>query len=255
MELDFRNWVFVFVRAGALFSVLPPFSSPNLPRPLRIALGAMVALIIAPGLTGSRTMPTGLFGWVLLLGMEVLIGLLLGFVTRMVFYVADFAGRLVANEMGLNMAQTMNPLSAEQTDAPGMILFYFTAVMFLTLDMHHWLIAAFQRTCELLPPGAGVMRPQLLDNIVGHTRSIFVVGLQMAAPLVAVSFIIMLLFSILGRVIPQMNSFGESFGVRVIAGLAVFGFTLEIMAQHLLNYLRRLPEDMLLVATYLAGKT
>ena len=75
----------------------------------------------------------------------------------------------------------------------------------------------------------------------------------MAAPLIAVSFIIMFVFSVLGRAVPQMNVFSESFGVRVLCGMAVFGGALQIMAQHLINYLHRLPEDMVRVAQ-LMGK-
>jgi flagellar biosynthesis protein FliR len=45
-----------------------------------------------------------------------------------------------------------------------------------------------------------------------------------------------------------MNVFAESFAVRPLVGLSVFGLTLDLMAQHIMNYLRRLPEDMLRVA-------
>jgi flagellar biosynthetic protein FliR len=64
----------------------------------------------------------------------------------------------------------------------------------------------------------------------------------------AVSFVITLLFSLLGRVVPQMNVFAESLPLRVLAGMMAFGLTASLMAQQILNYLLRLPEDMLQVA-------
>jgi len=79
-----------------------------------------------------------------------------------------------------------------------------------------------------------------------------VVGLQMAAPVMAVSFILALIFSVLGRAVPQMNVFSESFAIRLFAGLTVFGASMPLMAQHIANYLGRLPEDMLRVAALLA---
>ena len=75
----------------------------------------------------------------------------------------------------------------------------------------------------------------------------------MTAPIIAVSFVINLVFSFLGRAVPQMNVFSESFAVRIIAGLSVFGLSLQLMAQHMLNYLRRLPDDILRVAQLLSG--
>ncbi len=58
----------------------------------------------------------------------------------------------------------------------------------------------------------------------------------------------MLVFTVLGRAVPQMNVFSESFAVRIVAGMLVFALTLELAAQHIINYLKLLPEDMLRVA-------
>ncbi len=55
----------------------------------------------------------------------------------------------------------------------------------------------------------------------------------------AVSFIISLVFAVLGRAVPQMNVFTESFAVRPLVGLSVFGLTLELMSEHIINYLRQ----------------
>ena len=88
-------------------------------------------------------------------------------------------------------------------------------------------------------------------DIVARTSGVFAAALQLAAPLLAVSFMVSLIFSVLGRAVPQMNVFAESFAVRPLVGLSVFGLTLELMSQHITNYLRRLPEDMLRVAQLL----
>ena len=81
----------------------------------------------------------------------------------------------------------------------------------------------------------------------------FVIALQLAAPVMAVSFIVSLVFSVLGRAVPQMNVFHESFTIRTLAGLSVFGVTLQLMAAHIDNYLRRLPEDVFSVAQLLSA--
>jgi flagellar biosynthetic protein FliR len=251
VELDPVNWMLVFVRASAFLLVLPMFSAPNIPRRIRLALAALLAFLIAPGLPVFALRPEGFLGWMGLFAVEVVAGLTIGFVTRMVFYVCDFAGRLVTNEMGLNMASVFNPMAGESTQAPGLILFYFSMAVLMALDLHHWVLVGFQNTYRLLPVGTAHLSAALLDNILRHTGQVFVVGVQMAAPLMAVSFVIMLVFSILGRAVPQMSALMESFAVRALAGMVVFAMSLDILAQHLLNYLRRLPEDMLRVAKFL----
>jgi flagellar biosynthetic protein FliR len=75
----------------------------------------------------------------------------------------------------------------------------------------------------------------------------------MAAPMIATSFLLNLIMAVLGRAVPQMNVFTESFAFRALAGLTVFGLTLNLMAQHIMNFLRRLPEDVLRVAQLLGA--
>jgi flagellar biosynthesis protein FliR len=70
----------------------------------------------------------------------------------------------------------------------------------------------------------------------------------------AASFVITLVFAMLSRAVPQMNIFTEMYGFRVAGGLIVFGFTLQLTAQYVVNYLHRLPNDMLAVAQMLGGK-
>jgi hypothetical protein len=47
--------------------------------------------------------------------------------------------------------------------------------------------------------------------------------------------------------------FSESFGFRIAGGLIVFGFTLQLTALHVTNYLQRLPDDLLVVAQMVGG--
>jgi flagellar biosynthetic protein FliR len=89
--------------------------------------------------------------------------------------------------------------------------------------------------------------------VIKHTSRIFVVALQISAPIIAVSFVVTLVFSVLSRAVSQMNVFSESFSFRIAGGLIVFGFTLQLTAQHVLNYLRRLPEDLIRAGQILAG--
>ena len=251
MDWDLNNWMLVFVRAGAFLSILPIFTMLNVPVQMRVALAALLAVLVAPTLPPSALTRLELFDWVGLLAREVLCGLLIGFVTRMVFFASDFAGQLVANEMGLNLASVFDPVNARPTQAPGMVMFLLTCVMMMSLDMHHWLLTGFQYTYTLVPIGGAGLREALFGNLLDHTSRVFLVGLQIASPLIAASFLALLLLGFLGRLVPQMNVFAESFTVRITCGLLVFAFTLQISAQHILNGLRRLPHDMMLVAQFL----
>lgn len=243
----------VFVRAGAFLTILPIFTMLNVPVQMRIALAALLAVLVAPTLPPFPATGLSLFDWVGLIARELGCGLLIGFVTRMVFFASDFAGQLISNEMGLSLASVFDPVNARPTQAPGMVMMLLTSVMLMSLDMHHWLLTGFRHTYTLVPIGGAGLHEALFTNILDHTSRVFVVGLQIAGPLIAASFLAMILLGLLGRLVPQMNVFAESFTVRIACGLLVFAFTLQITAQHILNGLHRLPQDMMRVAQFLGG--
>jgi flagellar biosynthetic protein FliR len=251
--LDLTNWLLVFLRVSAMLSVFPVFSAANFPVQLRLALGALLAALICPILPPLSTVPHDLWGMVGLMAMEVGIGLLLGFTSRIIFFALDMAGSIISTEIGLQLPSSMSPMSQGQTNSIGSALYYLAAMLWLNLDLHHWMLAGIERTYHFLPMGGAHVSGALMTDMIARTSQIFLVALQLAAPIMAVSFIISLVFSVLGRAVPQMNVFHESFVFRILIGLTVLGLTMQLMSQHIINYLRRLPEDILQVAQLLGA--
>lgn len=250
-QLDLATWLLVFVRLSGLLAVFPIFSMANVPVRVRVGLGALTAFLLSPVVPPLTHAPSALLSWIGLLAAELGVGLLLGFVCRLLFYILEFAGSVVATETGLNLAAAFNSLSQARSDAPGLILFNLGTVLFLALDLHHWLLLALRRIYHWLPIGGARLHEPLLAELVTRVGEVFLVGLLMAAPVLAVVFLINLLFAVLGRAVPQMNVFAESLSFRIVGGMAVFGLSLHLVAQHAVNYLRRLPEDVLRVAQLL----
>jgi flagellar biosynthetic protein FliR len=250
---DLLNWFAVFARTGALITVFPLFSAQNIPVMLRLGLAGTTAFLLAPFLPPATAGDASLWAFIRLVGGEMLCGFLLGFVCRMVFFAVDMAGSLLSTEIGLMLSPSFNPFAPTPSGPPAMILYWLAAMILFAFDMHHWILAALKRSYDFLPPGGGRPSAALLAAASSMTGGIFEIALQICAPLMAVSFVITLLFSLLGRVVPQMNVFSESLPVRVLAGMAVFGMTCNLMAQHIVNYALRIPEDMLRMARLFNG--
>ncbi len=253
MPFDLITWVLVFLRVGALLAFFPLFSMSNFPVRLRVALAALTALLVTPWLPPLAVAPKTLLGLTGLMASEIGIGLLLGFIVRLLFFTVEFAGSVISMEIGLNMAASMSPMSSARSEVPGLILFYLAAMLFLALDLHHWILVAFQRSYQVLPIGGAHLGPALLSDLVGRISQLFVVGVLIAAPVIAVAFLVNLVFSVIGRAVPQVNIFIESFAFRILTGMAVLGLTLPVMSQHIVNYLRRLPDDLMRVAHLLGS--
>jgi len=251
---DVLNWLLVFLRASALMAIFPVFSAKNIPVQVRVALGALVAFLVAPTVPASSAGIMDLWALLGLMMCEVGFGLLLGFVSRMLFYALEVAGGIIATEIGLTLPSSMNPFSTSASSEIATLLQYMGGMLFLSLNLHHGLLVAFQRSYVFLPTGGGHLQESLLLDVVHRTSHIFVFAIQMAAPLMAVTFIILLVFAVLARAVPQMNVFSESFAIKLLSGMTVLGLTCQLMAQHIASFLQRLPEDVLRVAQLMGVK-
>ena len=238
-------WMMAFARAGGLMSLCPVFSGQTVPMQVRVAIAGMLSWFVTGTQHGTIAMPVDIITLVISTGHELGIGLLMGFGMRIVFYAIDFAGQVMSTEVGLTMSSDIDPISHTSSSAVGISLSYFGALLFLLSGCHHAMFAAFIRSFDLAPIGQMSFNSKVAELFVTSTGKIFLIAVQMAAPLIAVNFVVNFTFAILARVTPGIQSYSESFGVRIVAGLTLFGMTMGLTAQIVLNYLRGSPELVL----------
>src|SRR5688572_32098810 len=115
--------------------------------------------------------------------LEVSTGLVLGLLARFIFYAVEMAGSLIATESGLMLSANFNPITASFVSSPGVLLHWMSLILLLTLDLHHWLILGLQRSYEIIPAGAAHLSEVLLIEVVSRASGMFVIALQMTAPI------------------------------------------------------------------------
>jgi flagellar biosynthetic protein FliR len=248
---DLTTWFVIFVRLGAYLFLFPLTATTSIPVIVRLGFSGLCAFLIMPMVPPVSFQGASLHQMLGTFFIEVSVGLSLGLLARFIFYAVEIAGSLISTETGLMLSSNFNPITSSFGSAPGVLLHWMSLILLLTLDLHHWIILGLQRSYEVIPSGGAHLSELLLTEIVHRASGMFVIALQMTAPILAASFLVTLVFSLLGRAVPQMNVFSESFPVRTIAGLAVFGLTCNLLAQHIINHLNRIPEDFIRVAQML----
>jgi flagellar biosynthesis protein FliR len=250
--LVFFTWFFAFLRVGAFLTVLPLFGTPNVPVRIRTTIAAMLAVFMVPAVPNPIDVGTlSLVGLVLLIAHEIIVGLFLGFVSKLIFFCVQLAGHFISTEIGLQTSTLITPVDSVPVDVPGAVLNLLGLMLFLTLDIHHAVILAFQQTYQFVPLGGATLKNALFDNMLSRLSGVFLLAVQIASPLIAVSFLIGIVMAMLGRAVPQMNVFFESFTVRLFAGLIVFGFAINLAAQRISDFLKQVPKHILEVGQLL----
>ena len=246
-------WALIGLRSLGVIAALPTPGGGTLPVRIRVALSMMLAFL----LVGVVPLPVALrdadgIRLAMAAVSEVLLGFAMGLVVRAALSITALGGRLIANEIGLNSPPGFDVPVPAQEPLPALIT-AFAGVLFFGMGVHHDILAAFARSFEFSPLGTYTVTAVALERLIKVTADILAVGLRIAAPFIALSFIINLAFSILGKAVPRMNVFITSISVRLWGGLLLLSGFGALLLRNLDPLWQALPWDMLEVSLRSAG--
>ena len=223
MELIFEKllgFVMVLTRISAFFLTLPVFGWKSIPVRIKVALTVLVAIffsMITPVPFEARQV--SVVEAILLLANEATYGLALGLIATFLFVTVRFSGRIIERQMGLAMAQILDPLTGENTQPLGALLEMIFIVLFLSANGHHLFLLIISRSYETFPAGSIPTIPVLAGGIVSAGSTMLMAGLKLAAPILAAFLVLMVVLAILARMVPEMNILFISLPMRVGLGL------------------------------------
>ena len=117
---QFEIYTIIFFRIAGIVMAMPFFGSENVPRMVRIGLSVVITMALIPTVDiVGVVLPESLVGYVLMVAKELFVGLLLGFVSLLLFNGIQFAGDLLGFQMGLRIGNIIDPLSDEQISVIG----------------------------------------------------------------------------------------------------------------------------------------
>ena len=238
-------WVLVFLRTGAFFMGIPLFAGKMIPVKIRTAFGLILSLIINPLVPANLEIADHFAGAIILSINEICIGLLLAMVVRMVFFAVELAGHLISYEIGLMASNSVNPLLGSSDSTITTLLYYFSLLVFFVQGIHYDVLKAFVMSFEILPIGSFFLTVNPTLEFVEEVRQVFILGTLIAAPFIALNFLINVSFAVLGKAVPKMNVFMTSFAIRILSGLVLLVSSILLITSYIIEGSRRSVEVML----------
>ena len=213
----------VGARVSALMVFAPFFSSatisPRIKAGFTVVLTALLYSVLAPGLPSF----SGARGWQVA-GGEFVVGLLMGITLQFVFEGVELAGQVVGFQVGYSLANLINPLADVET--PLLSIFYqaVALLIFLQLDVHHWVLRGLVKSFQYCPPGMVVANHVVAEQIWRAAGGMLIMAVQVAIPTLLATILIDISLGFLGRASPQLPVLLVGMSVKsVVAFLVIVG--------------------------------
>lgn len=256
--------MFDFTQLGIFFLVLarvtgfiltcPLFAQRFFPSLAKAALAVGLAGALYPAAAASAgDLPAGPLGFTLELAEETAVGLGLGVFTGFVFQALRVAGQIIGFQIGFAMAEVVDPTFGAQTSIIAEFLYMLGLVFFFCIDGHHSLILALERSFHFIPPGEAVFSGTAAEVVARGFQGMFVAGLRLAGPVIAVVLITDLALGLLVRLVPQINVFMLGFPLKIMAGIFTLAVTVPFLGGVLTRLFDAMARDLMILIKGLSG--
>jgi flagellar biosynthesis protein FliR len=161
---------------------------------------------------------------------QVLIGVIVGFVSSLVFNGISFAGELIDIQVGFAIANVINPATQQNITIIGELQLALATLIFIATDSHFFLIRGLAGSFNLVPIPFMTLDPSVAGNLALFFAQSFLIVFQVAAPVIVALFLTNVALAFMARVAPQMNVFVVGLPIQVTVGLTMMIVALPLMA-------------------------
>lgn len=211
-------FLLVMFRLSGLFVFAPYLSGLAVPARIKgaLLLGFAAAVYPFAGIEPPPTLELGtLFALVL---RELLVGMVIGFLVSIPLMALESAGVLLGQQFGFGLARVYNPQLDAEADVIGQILFFLGGGTFLALGGLESMFAGIVETFRRVPPGSAPGEVPLALVLATLTSGLELT-LRVSAPVVAIVFLLVIIFGAVGKTMPQINIMTVGFSLKVVGGL------------------------------------
>ncbi len=202
------SWLLIFCRIGAGVMVLPGFGESYVSPRVRLVFALLLSVVLTPPLMPYMpSIPDSPASLAALIFGEVLVGVAIGLVCRMILSVMHIAGMIISYNASLALATQFDITQASQGSLIGNFLSISALVLLFTLDLHYVMLRGMADSYTLFTPGVIAPVGDLAMYFSRLVADIFTLAFKISAPSIVIALLIYLGLGILSRLMPNMQVF------------------------------------------------
>ena len=215
----------VFARTLGLGATAPALAAPGLEPRFRLLLAIALAAVIAPVVGPGLTLPEGWSAIAVACLGEVIVGAGLGWSAGLIIAGARQAGEVVGAQAGLSAAALFDPEAGDELTPLGHLYGLVALGVFLALDGPLMLIRALAESFEAMPVGELGLTLETAEVAFARVGRALALAVRAAAPTAIALSLAGVALGLIGRAAPSLPMATMTLPVRYALGivLAILG--------------------------------
>ncbi len=221
-----------FARLSGFLMTLSVIGSRNFSARFRLLFALALTFVVVPMLPATEPVTLFTAQSYILITEQTLIGMVLGFVSRLMLETFVIGAQIIAMQSGLGFASLVDPANGASVPALGQFFLLMTTLLFLSFDGHTMMIRLVVESFHSWPIDNQLPIWTMFWQIVIWTKWIFATGLLMSLVSIASLLIVNLSFGVMTRAAPQINIFAVGFPLTMLSGLILVWLSLGYFLPH-----------------------
>jgi type III secretion protein T len=192
------------------------------PRTLQFAIAAALGLLVVPTIPAAE-LPAGMSLLALLLK-EAILGLMLGYVAAVPFWIMESVGFIIDNQRGASMAATLNPTTGHDTSPLGILFGFAFITYYMAVGGVQVMLGMIYDSYRLWPPLSfwpDFARADWSDLLMSQLNYLLTAAMLLAAPVMVAMFLAELSLALVSRFAPQLQVFFLAMPIKSALALLV----------------------------------
>lgn len=214
------GFLLVLARVSGVITFVPipgVSAGPDASR-IVMALALTIALFpVWPAPVVAGSVFGRLMGW---MAAEAAFGLTVGVAIAFLLEGVQMAAQMIGLQAGYSFASTVDPSTQADTTSLQVLAQLLAGSLFFALGFDRQIIRILAKSLVSVPGGSYALDLSIADAITRLGSAIFITGLQLAAPVLALLLLLDITFAVLGRLQQQLQLLSLSFSIKMLVGLA-----------------------------------
>ncbi len=219
------GFMLIFTRVAAILMIAPALGETTIPARIRLVVALTTTLAIFPVIAPTLpTLPPTFFGTGLVIIGEVVVGLLIGGIARIIMAALHVGGSIIAFQTGLAASQTFDPTQGVQAAIVASFLTLLGVVMIFATDSHLLILEAIRNSYNLFPAGQYAPIGDFAQLAIKEVASSFKLGVEISAPFIVYGLVFYIGLGLIARLMPQLQVFFIAMPLNIFLGFVLMLF-------------------------------